>query len=147
MKPFITGRRQRRSAGAGERREEKLRVERNPNKARHPLPDRSSPSPALLTRMWHLRGWCLVIAGLINIPRYASWRWTPCQCRPPPFFFSPSAVFVHEVLLLSLSVTGSVFPHALRSLLCDDAHGLCQCRLKCSTVVSLFATARGVRRQ
>lgn len=33
--------------------------------------------------MWHLRGRCLVFAGLINIPQYASWRWTPCQCCSP----------------------------------------------------------------
>lgn len=85
--------------GRGNRRE--IHAEKA-NKARHPLPDRSSPSPALLTRMWHLRGWCLVIAGLINIPRYASWRWTPCQCRPP---FHPRVCPWSS--LLSLSVTGS----------------------------------------
>ncbi len=35
--------------------------------------------------MWHLGGRCLVFTGLINIPQYASWRWTPCQ-RCSPFY-------------------------------------------------------------
>lgn len=37
-----------------------------------------------------------------------------------------------------------LLPGTPRSLSCADAHRLCQCRLKCSTVVSLFAVARGL---